>query len=357
MAPSTDRPTAGAADGSHARAPLARGAIAGVAGATVLALWFLVVDTLEGRPLYTPAFLARVLLGADAGPALGPIALYTVVHYAAFVVVGMGVARLRARAVVVPTLLLGATLGFLLFDVMFYGSIWLTGVDVVADIGWPEVLAGNALAGVGLVGVVNALSPGPTTSWAGTLVRHETVREGLVAGLIGAGAVAAWFLILDGLAGRLLFTPAALGSVLFHGASSTAGVDVSAVTVLAYTGLHVGAFVVVGLVAAGIAAFAEDRHAYVLLGAILLVVTFETFFVGVLTIVAQWLLEVIAWWSIAVANLVAGAAMGLYLWRRHPGLARALGELELERDVEADRAPEPATPPVAGTTGGGSDTP
>ena len=39
------------------------------------------------------------------------------------------------------------------------------------------------------------------------------LREGFIAGLIGAGAVALWFLIVDTIAGRPFFTPAMLGSL------------------------------------------------------------------------------------------------------------------------------------------------
>jgi len=234
--------------------------------------------------------------------------------------------------------LLGAVLGFLLFDLLFYGSVWFTGIDVVGYLGWPEVLAGNILAGITLLAVLNMLGPQRAVSWAEALAEHRTLREGLLVGLLGAAAVAVWFLFIDVAAGRVFFTPGALGSIIFHGATAAAEVRVDAVTVLAYTGLHIAAFLATGLIAAAIVAFAEDRHAYVLLGAVLLFVTFETFFIGLVTIVAQWLLEVIPWWTIAVANLIAAAVMAWYLWRRHPRLAQALGDPELERNVEAPEA-------------------
>ncbi|NIP81534.1 MAG: hypothetical protein GWM90_20895 [Gemmatimonadetes bacterium] len=343
---------------SPTRGPLVRGVIAGLVGATVLALWFLLVDGLAGRPFHTPAFLARVLFGAEVTePTVGRIALYTAVHYAVFLAVGVGVSRLRDRFEFVPGILLGAVLGFLLFDLLFYGSIWLTGVDVVGYLGWAEVLAGNVAAGIGIMATISALGPQPSRSWAEVLAEHTTLREGLVVGLLGAGAVALWFLVIDTVAGRVLFTPAALGSVIFHGATGMADVRVDALTILAYTGFHFGAFLATGLVAAAIVGYAEDRHAYVLLGAVLLFVTFETFFIGLVAIAAQWLLEVIPWWSIAVANLVAAAGMGYYLGRRHPDLVAALGEPELERNVEAAEPREPPTPPGAGTTGVGPGTP
>lgn len=351
----------GLARAAGARGPVTRGLIAGVVGATALALWFLIIDGLTGEPFRTPSFLARLLLGGDAVElAAGQIAIYTLVHYAAFVAVGVAVSWLRERVEFVPGLLLGAVLGFLLFDLLFYGSVWLTGVNVVDYLGWPEVLAGNVIAGISIMIAINILSPS-TVRWRDTLARHATVREGLVVGLIGAGAVAVWFLAMDGVAGRILFTPAALGSAIFHGATGIAEVRLDATTILGYTGLHIAAFLVTGLVAAAIVAFAEDRHPYVLLGAVLLFVTFETFFIGLLTILAQWLLEVIPWWSIAVANLVAAVAMGYYLWQRHPSLAAALGDPELERHVEAGpdepaRA-APSTSPGRGSTGAGSGRP
>lgn len=341
-----------------ARGPVARGLIAGVVGGTALALWFLIIDGLTGQPFHTPAFLARLLLGGELiDLAAGQIALYTVIHYAAFLAVGVAVAWLRDKVQFVPGVLLGAVLGFLLFDLLFYGSVWLTGVNVVDYLGWPEVLVGNVIAGIALMSTVNLLSPRPSISWRETLAKHTTVREGLVVGLIGAGAVAVWFFAVDAAAGRILFTPAALGSAIFHGATGVADVRVDATTILAYTGVHLAAFLVTGLVAAAIVAYAEERHAYVLLGAVLLFVTFETFFIGLITVVAQWLLDVIPWWSIAVGNLIAAAAMGYYLWRRHPKLVAALGEPELERRVEADAtdAPparvEPASPLDRGSSG------
>jgi hypothetical protein len=331
-------------------------------GATVLALWFLVIDGVQGEPFHTPAFLAQVVLGSDLASLEGvQILIYTILHYAVFVAVGVAVAALLHRLSIVPGILLGAVLGFLLFDLLFYGGVWLTGVDVVGYLGWPAVLAGNILAGTTLVGTVSLLGPEPDVSWRDALARQPTIREGLVVGLIGAVAVALWFLLIDVVAGRILFTPAALGSILFHGATGLGDVRLDAVTILAYTGLHVGAFLATGLLAAAIVAYAESGHEYVLLGAVLLFVSFEAFFIGLLAIVAQWLLAVIPWWSIAVGNLIAAAAMGYYLWRRHPAMAAALGEVELERRVEDDggarRGGPPVSPGVGGSTGAGPGRP
>ena len=41
--------------------------------------------------------------------------------------------------------------------------------------------------------------------------QHSIVREGLIAGFLGATAVAVWFFVVDLIGGRPLFTPNALG--------------------------------------------------------------------------------------------------------------------------------------------------
>jgi hypothetical protein len=48
----------------------------------------------------------------------------------------------------------------------------------------------------------------------------RVLREGFWAGCIGAGAVAAWFFVIDLINGRPFFTPAMLGSAVFWGASN-----------------------------------------------------------------------------------------------------------------------------------------
>jgi hypothetical protein len=85
-----------------------------------------------------------------------------------------------------------------------------------------------------------------------TLARRSTVGDllldGLFSGAIGALAVAVWFLIVDTLAGRPLFTPALLGTVLLHGSAAAAqGVTVAPLEVAAYTAFHFLAFLVVGV--------------------------------------------------------------------------------------------------------------
>ena len=93
--------------------------------------------------------------------------------------------------------------------------------------------------------------------------------------------------------------------------------------VIGYTVLHVGAFLVTGFIASALISEAE-KDPPMLLGLILLFVTFEVLFFGLIAIMASWLLDSIRWWTILVANLIAASAMGLYLWREHPSLRAEL---------------------------------
>src|SRR5207247_4816063 len=75
------------------------------------------------------------------------------------------------------------------------------------------------------------------------------LREGFIAGLIGAGAVALWFLIVDTVAGRPFFTPAMLGSAVFWGVHDPALVVIEYSRIIGYTMIHVSAFLIVGTIA------------------------------------------------------------------------------------------------------------
>jgi len=306
---------------------LARGLVAGVIGATILAAWFLVIDLVQGRPLYTPSFVASALIGREAvAIELGTIVAYTVLHYLVFLAVGLAVAWAVGKLDTTPNFLLGVVLGFLLFDIVFYGSVAVTGVNVVASLGWPVVLVGNLLAGIALMAYLNFTQTAPRTSWLEALAHHRVVREGVVAGLLGAAVVALWFLIFDALAGRVFFTPAALGSALLFGARGAAEVQITTVTVLIYTLIHIAAFIVLGLVAATLVLAAESQPP-ILLGMILIFAASEALFLGVVAVFASWVLDTLGWVNIVVANLLSAIAIGAYLWGEHPTLRREVRSL------------------------------
>jgi len=173
------------------------------------------------------------------------------------------------------------------------------------------------------------------------------LREGIVAGLIGAGVVALWFLVLDLLGGRMLFTPAALGSAMLYGASAADGVIVSTGTVLGYSLYHVAAFTLLGIIASALLTQAE-KFPPLLFGLFLLFVVFETFVIFLAALLGAWLMQELAWWAILVGNLLAAVAMGLYLRSRHPELGSKLREQTAGGASPSVRVPEPGPRPDAG---------
>ena len=151
------------------------------------------------------------------------------------------------------------------------------------------------------------------------LQRGSIIREGIVAGLIGAAAVAAWFLIVDVIAGRPFFTPAALGSAAFFGLRDPATVTVGLQSVLGYTLIHVLLFLVVGVIASAmLAEVSKTPHFAWLL--IEFFIVFEFGFYAAVAVAFTPLLERLAWISVAMGNLVAAITMGYYFWHAHPAI-------------------------------------
>jgi hypothetical protein len=198
---------------------------------------------------------------------------------------------------------------------------------------------GNLLGGAVLGTYLHWKGPEPgVTGLARHLDEHAVLREGLVSGLLGAAVVAVWFLLVDGVLRQPLFTPGALGSLLFHGAASPGEVQVTSATIWGYTVFHVAAFLLFGMVVSALVAQA-DRTPSFFFGFVLLGVVFELFFVGLVASLGTWVLEEFAWWSILGGNLLAAVAMGGYLFRRHPDLRRSLRDGSVwTEDAGAPRA-------------------
>ncbi len=313
------------------RGLVSRGVIAGVIGATALAFWFLVIDGSQGQPFRTPGFLGGAILGTTAlDPGAGAIIVYSLLHYIAFIGVGLGVAWALSKIDSTPNLFLGLALGFGLFDLVFYTSVTVTGIDVIGEFGWPAVLMGNLIAGVLLMSFLQFTGETAPISWWTTLRQNKLFKEGLAAGLIGAGTIALWFLIIDMARGQPFFTPGALGSALFLGSSEPSDVIVSIATVVGYSIVHVGAFLATGFIAAAIAGYAEDTPPLII-GAVMLFVAFEAFFMGLMALSAEFLLSTLAWWAILVGNILATVAMGSYLWVKHPKLREALAANPMDK--------------------------
>jgi len=155
-----------------------------------------------------------------------------------------------------------------------------------------------------------------------------TWRHGVAAGAIGFAAIALFFMATDASAGRPLFyTPALLGGALFYGVSSPSEVAVSLAPVLAYTVAHLGAFLLIGVIAAGLASVAaRHRHVWYLgVNLFLLVITHAS---GVVMTLTESMQGVVSAWLVAAATTAAAAAMTVYLLWVNPPLRRELRDRE-----------------------------
>jgi hypothetical protein len=150
----------------------------------------------------------------------------------------------------------------------------------------------------------------------------DVYREGIVAGVIGAAAIALWFFVLDIISGRPFYTPSVLGTALFRRGiepDQLQNLPVSFEMVLFYTWVHGMVFCVIGGGAAKLLALAEENLSLGF-GILLFFVIFEFGFFVMAFVFAEPLLHALAWPAVLVGNLLAATGMAFYFWRHHPNL-------------------------------------
>jgi hypothetical protein len=301
------------------RSVLREGIVAGLIGAAIVAVWFFIFDLARGRPFLTPGLLgAYVFHGVNTpleqAPSIGPVLGYTVIHGLAFIAFGVMAATIMAVSEREPALFIAFVVLFACFEAFFLGALGAFGQSLQGALVWWAVLVGNLLASLGMLWYLfrahRALPRSLVGSWGIVL------REGIVAGIIGAAVVALWFFAIDAIQGEPLRTPLVLGTALLRQPTPAAAV-------LGYTVVHGLAFIVFGLVGAVLIAGAE-RQPMLIFALVILFTSFEIFFFGLIIIAASWVLDEVAGWTIFVGNILAAAAMLAYYFRRHRTLAHRL---------------------------------
>ena len=313
---------------NHAeRSVLREGIVAGLIGAAAVAVWFLIFDIARGRAFVTPSLLgSAVFHGADApvdpGIQIGAILGYTIIHGLAFIAFGVIASTLMAVAEREPALFIAFVILFAAFEAAFFGVLGVLGQSVRGALVWWSVLVGNLLASIAMLWFLlrahRALPRTLVGSWGSVL------REGIVAGLIGAAVVAVWFLAIDTIQGEALRTPTVLGTTLLRQKAMLPAV-------VLYSLVHGAGFVVFGIIGAFLMAGAE-RQPLLLLGLVILFTAFEIFFFGLVIIAASHVLDQLAGWTILLGNVLAATAMLAYYFKGHRGLARRLSAAWAEED-------------------------
>jgi hypothetical protein len=298
------------------RSALREGIVAGLIGAAVVAIWFFVFDILRGRPFLTPSLLGSlVFLGVNTptvtAPAVGPILGYTILHGLAFVAFGVVAATMLAMSDREPALFIAFVILFACFEVFFFGVLGVLGRGVQTALVWWSVLVGNLLASIAML-------------WYFLRAHRTLPRTLVVTGIVGAAVVAIWFFAIDAIRGEPLRTPKLLGIALLRQPDPGSAI-------LAYTLLHGLAFIVFGILGAFLVAAAE-RQPVILFALIIVFTAFEISFFGAVVILASWILDYVAGWTIFLGNLLAAAAMLAFYFRGHRTLARRLTQTWAEED-------------------------
>ena len=167
-------------------------------------------------------------------------------------------------------------------------------------------------------------------------VPHPLLHDGVIAGLIGATAIAAWFFLVDLVSGRPFFTPETLGHAMLDVFGRPVQDDSRVIHVLAYTVVHFTAFMLVGL-AMSLIVFLAQKEPSILFGFFVLFVAFELGFYGLVGLLSQsTALREFAWYQVLIGNLLAAGLMGFYFWRTHKELAE---EFRHSLDWDADLVP------------------
>lgn len=149
------QPTAAAPARSRAGAIAEDGLFAGALGGLTVAVFFLIVDVLEGHPLFTPSLLGSVLFLRESAEAVTGVDIpmvfaYTGVHFAIFVTVGMAAAFMVSEFEANPPLGLVLLLLFICFEAGFFGVTFGIAPGVIGVLGAWQVGIANLLASVAM---------------------------------------------------------------------------------------------------------------------------------------------------------------------------------------------------------------
>lgn len=130
------------------------GVAAGLVGAATIAVWFLILDSLEGRPLHTPSVLGTALFRRGqslADPASLPVSpdmvlMFTWVHGLVFVMIGGLASWLLSEVERHPSIGVGILMLFTVCEFGFLVAAMLFAEPLLHALAWPAVVVANVLA-------------------------------------------------------------------------------------------------------------------------------------------------------------------------------------------------------------------
>jgi hypothetical protein len=124
------------------------GIAAGLIGATAVALWFGILDLFQGNLLATPIMLGTSLgsmfLAGDTPSNAAAFLGYTLFHYGAFVLVGLGFSWVVNGAEKVPSVIIGLLGLLVVFEVWWIGGTYLLSKGF-GELTWLQVFIANVI--------------------------------------------------------------------------------------------------------------------------------------------------------------------------------------------------------------------
>ncbi len=294
----------------------------GVLGGSAVAIFFLVVDLLEGRPLFTPSLIGSVMFeGAHAQEVasvqLGAVFYFSLVHMAAFTVLGGAMSllvhevELHSKHPIAVLLVLFATI-----EAAFFVAAPLAMPGVVATLGMIRIAAANLMAAATMtlffVLVHNA------DAWQ--KVKHsgaDLAYDSFYSGALGGSAVALFFLVADAIDGEPLFTPSLVGQVLFLGLAAEEVVRVNLAAVAYASFVHMMGFVTIGAVISWLIHEIElhSRHPIVVLVVVFSIL--EVSFFVLCPLLLPGVVDRLGVLRVGAANLLAAFTMAVFFMLSH----------------------------------------
>lgn len=171
---------------------------------------------------------------------------------------------------------------------------------------------------------------------------HRNIREGLVAGLVGALLVAAWYFAVDLGRGTIFYTPNVLGQVFAQADTMPSTRTISSAAVIQYSLLHFAWFILFGVALAALTHLAL-RNPALRMGVWLFLVIGFAFWLGISFTLYRLTDQRLPWWTLLIGSILGIGSTGLWLWRRHPGLQRDVRDRPLGAEVRPPPHPPDRT--------------
>jgi hypothetical protein len=319
---------------------------AGIFGGSAVALSFLVVDIMDGRPLFTPSLLGSVLIFGDDAQSVvkvsyQAVAYFSLVHIAAFTALG-GLLSFIVHEVELhskhPAIVLFVL--FAIIEAAFFALAPLAMPGVIAELGTINVAFANFMA-AGALSLFFVVTHHARTRGKYKHDLADFLFDSFYSAAIGGSVVALFFLLIDTLDGRPFFTPALIGHTLFNGVTAAEGANLKFSEVPQIVLVHFLWSAAMGTIITWVVHEVElhSRHPVEVLLVVFAII--ETSLLLVVPIVLPGVVTEIGVVRLGLANLLAAGSISVFfVWSRRMVSGEEI-PLASAGPIESDAASNP----------------